>query len=88
MLTRFRPARQTLLYKSMTPKSVLLMRAATQSSSSIGKIMLDREHDQFHSSGDTGLIENIAQVVLHCVFGNPEAFRQSPCSRVLRPRPK
>ncbi len=38
------------------------------------QVMFDREHNQLHSGRDAGFVEDIAQVVLHGVLGNPEAL--------------
>ena len=45
------------------------------------QVMFDRKHNQLHSSRDADFVEDIAQVVLHGVFGNPEAL----CNLFVRP---
>src|SRR5215470_1654298 len=75
MLTRFSPARQTLLYKLNGGKhrchsgKLHLVQLFNR------QVVSDGEDDEFHSRRDASLVKNVAQVVFHGVLSNSEALR-------------
>src|SRR5215468_11302610 len=73
MLTRFRPVRQTLLYKSRNEnddcesvKRKLIQLVDRQ-------VVTDRKDNEFNSRRDARFVKNVAQVMLHRVLGDAEA---------------